>query len=149
MRENDQTAADSRSTQSGGQVGSAGVDVDGVLELDGVFAALGHPRQRYLLYTLVRDAGDKTLTELAEKIVAWEQDKPISKVSDDERTRVEVSLYHSHVPKLADLGVLEYQEGENIIVRARNTEQVQAVLGGAGGTTDSQQEAHARETNEQ
>ena len=49
-----------------------------VLDLDEVFAALGHPRRRYLLYTLVNERGAETLPEVATKIAAWEQDKPTS-----------------------------------------------------------------------
>lgn len=115
-----------------------------VLELDEVFTALDHSRRRYLLYTLVNDRSEETLSELATNIVAWEQDKPIEEVTNEERRRVHVSLYHSHIPKLADLNILEYREGEDIIVRARNTEQVKGVLDGAGAELDSRQEDHAQ-----
>jgi DNA-binding transcriptional ArsR family regulator len=117
-----------------------------ILDLDEVFAALGHPRRRYLLYTLVNEGSEETLSELATKLAAWEQDKPASEVTDDERRDVQLSLYHSHIPKLADFGVLDYQEAGDIIVRARNTEQVQAILAGAGAELDARQESHARQT---
>lgn len=140
----DDNAADSRRTET-----AAGEDVSrglpaSVLELDEVFAALGHARRRYLLYTLVDGSSEETLPELAVKIAAWEQDKSISEVTDEERRRVHISLYHSHIPKLVDLDVLEYDEGENVIVRALNTEQVQAVLEGAGAELDDRQEKHAQ-----
>jgi len=118
---------------------------ESVLELDEVFSALSHPRRRYLLYTLVNGNCEETLTELATKIAAWEQDKTTGDVTQEERRRVHASLYHSHVPKLADLGIIEYHEGEDIIVRTRDTEQVQAVLNGAGAELDSRQEMHARQ----
>lgn len=125
--------------------GSSG-DPRDVLELDEVFTALGHPRRRYLLYTLVNEQDEEELSDIATKIVAWEMDKPLTEVRDDERRRVHVSLYHSHVPKLADLGVLEYKEKEEeILVQARNAEQVQAVLNGAGAEHDSRQETHAKQ----
>jgi hypothetical protein len=115
-----------------------------VLDLDGVFEALDHPRRRYLLYTLINGSSEESLAELATTIAAWEREKPEAAVTDDERTDVQLTLYHSHVPKLANLGVLEYREDEDIIVRARNTEQVQAVLDGAGAEFDARQEEHAR-----
>ena len=115
-----------------------------VLELDEVFTALDHSRRRYLLYTLVNERSEQTLSELATNIVAWERDKPIDEVTDEERRRVHVSLYHSHIPKLADLSILEYRESEDVIVRARNTEQVKGVLDGAGAELDSRQEDHAQ-----
>jgi DNA-binding transcriptional ArsR family regulator len=117
-----------------------------ILDLDEVFAALGHPRRRYLLYTLVNGSSEETLSELATKVAGWEQDKPTSEVTDDERRDVHLSLYHSHIPKLADLGVLDYHEAGDIIIRARNTGQVQAVLHGAGAELDVRQESHARDT---
>lgn len=117
---------------------------ESVLELDEVFTALGHPRRRYLVYALANGSTEETLAELAAKIAAWERDKPIADVSDEERDNVHISLYHSHVPKLAGLGILDYHEGEDIVVEALNTEQVQAVLDGAGAELDSRQEAHAR-----
>lgn len=118
-----------------------------VLELDEVFAALGHPRRRYLVYTLANGGSEAMLPELATKIAAWERDIPTGEVSAEDRKRVHASLYHSHVPKLADLGVIEYHEGEDILVRARNTTQVEAVLDGAGAEFDSRQEDHAKDTN--
>ena len=117
-----------------------------VLELDEVFAALGHPRRRYLVYTLANGGSEATLPELAAKIAAWEEGIPAGEVSEENRKRVHVSLYHSHVPKLADLGIIEYHEGEDSIVRARNTTQVEAVLDGAGAEFDSRQEDHAKDT---
>lgn len=120
-------------------------DVPAVLELDEVFTALGHPRRRYLLYTLINERSEETLPELATKIVVWEEDKPVDGVTDEERRNVHLSLYHSHVPKLDRLGIVEYQQGDDVLVRARNTEQVQAVLDGAGAELDQRQETHARE----
>jgi hypothetical protein len=126
------------------------VDVswDPILELDGVFAALGHPRRRYLLYTLVNGRTQAPLAELAVDIAAWEREKPASEVTDSEQRAVHLSLYHSHVPKLASLGIVEYHDAEDVIVRAVNTAQVQAVLDGAGAELDSRQESHARDTDD-
>ncbi len=118
---------------------------EALLELDEVFTALGHPRRRYLLYSLVNGAPTATLPELATQIAAWENDKSPGAVSDDERAEIHTSLYHSHIPKLADLGVVEYEEDEDIVVRAVYTDQVKAVLGHAGGEEDSRQETHARQ----
>lgn len=117
-----------------------------VLELDEVFAALGHPRRRYLVYTLANGESEVALPELAAKIAAWERDIPTDAVSEEARRRVHTSLYHSHVPKLADLGVIEHVEAEGILVRAHNTTQVETVLGGAGAEFDSRQEDHAKDT---
>ena len=119
---------------------------DPILELDEVFVALGHPRRRYLLYALVNGSTEAPLSDLAADIAAWELDKPASEVTAAEQRDVHISLYHSHIPRLASLGIVDYHEAENVIVRAVNTAQVQAVLEGAGAELDSRQESHARDT---
>jgi len=137
-----------QSTDAEGATADPNGPPDPILELDEVFAALGHPRRRYLLYTLVSGSNEAPLPELAANIAAWELEKPVSEVTEEKQRAVHVSLYHSHVPKLFSLGIVEYREEENVIVRAVNTTQVQAVLDGAGAELDSRQESHARDTDD-
>lgn len=114
-----------------------------VLELDHVYSALAHPRRRYLCYTLIEDT-EWSLTELATKVTAWENDVDESSVTDDDRDRVYVSLYHAHVPKLDDLGVVDFDESSESISTAEHTEQVLMALRGMGASLDAIQEEHAR-----
>lgn len=116
-----------------------------ILELDDVFAALGHPRRRYLLYTLAKEGDETELSELATKIAAWEQDKSPGEITDEERKRVQTALYHSHIPELTRLNALEFRKEEDAIVRTANTPQVERVLDGAGAELDGRQEIHAKE----
>lgn len=115
----------------------------GVLKLDHVYDALGHPRRRYLCYTLLEDA-EWSLTDLATKIAAWEQEIPEDEVGAHQRERVYVSLYHAHVPKLVDLGVITFDAETETIRPDTNAEQVLAALRGVGASLDAKQEAHAR-----
>ncbi|MCU4754108.1 hypothetical protein OB919_19345 [Halobacteria archaeon AArc-curdl1] len=115
-----------------------------VLELDHVYEALGHPRRRYLCYTLLENTEWST-TELSTKIAAWEREVPDHKVTDDQRERVYVSLYHTHIPKLVDEGILSFDDASETITPASNAEQVLGALEGMGATLDSEQEQHARE----
>lgn len=116
-----------------------------VLELDFVYEALAHPRRRYLIYSLL-SSSRWTLTELATKLVAWERDIPEEDVTELARDEMYVSLFHSHVPKLVDLGIIRFEdsETEEIIVADENVAQVLAVLEGAGASLDDAQESHAR-----
>ncbi|MFB6096932.1 MAG: hypothetical protein ABEJ74_06055 [Haloferacaceae archaeon] len=113
-----------------------------VLRTDRVFGAIDHPRRRYLLYALVTD-GAWALEELATKLVAWERDVDENAVFEDERDRMYVSLYHVHVPKLVEYGVIRFDEETETISRGEHAEQVIAVLDNIGGSLDSQQEQHA------
>lgn len=121
----------------------------GILEIDSVYEALGHPRRRYLCYTLLKDT-EWSLNELATKIAAWENDIPDNEVTESQREEVYVGLYHAHVPKLIDEGVITFDEATETITTAEHAEQVLNALVGIGASLDSNQEAHARsEMNEQ
>lgn len=115
-----------------------------VLELDHVYEALEHPRRRYLCYALLED-DEWSLAELAGKVAAWETDQPEDEVSEPERQRVYVSLYHSHVPKLADCGVVSFDADAETLSTAENAEQVLESLQGMGAGVEASHEDHARE----
>lgn len=136
-----------RDDESDGSVGiSDGInalDIDQrVLGLDHVFSALGHSRRRYLMYALVENR-QWTLSELATKLAAWEDDCDEQDVEANRRDEMYISLYHSHVPKLIDEGIVAYDADEETIVPAAHAEHVMAVLAGAGGSLDLAQENHA------
>lgn len=114
-----------------------------VLELDVVYESLGHPRRRYLCYTLLEDT-EWTLDELSRKVAAWERDVADHEVTDDQREAVYVALYHAHVPKLVDEGVITFDETTETIRAAAHAEQILAALEGVGASLDARQETHAR-----
>lgn len=114
----------------------------GVLELDTVYETLGHPRRRYLCYTLLEDR-EWTLREVARKVAAWEHDVSEDEVPNRESERAHVSLYHAHVPKLVDEGVVEFDATTETIRAGENAEQVLAALEGVGASVDADQERHA------
>ncbi|WP_323674823.1 hypothetical protein [Halorubellus sp. PRR65] len=114
------------------------------IELDEVYRALAHPRRRYLCYTLQENA-EWSLDELATKIAAWEHGVAIPDVPENAREQVYVDLYHAHVPKLRELGVVEFDESTETIEAAETATQVLRALEGMGASLDSSQETHARE----
>ena len=115
-----------------------------LLEMDFLFESLSHPRRRYLVYSLLSDTR-WTLRELATKLVAYEQDIPEEAVTDIDRDEMLVSLYHLHVPKLVEHGIVEYvDEKHTTVVTAENAAQVLAALEGLGASVDAAQEVHAR-----
>ncbi len=120
-----------------------------ILEIEPVYEVLGHSRRRYLCYTLV-ESTEWSLTDLATKIAAWENDIPEHAVETTQQKKVYVSLYHAHVPKLVEEGVVTFDEATETITAGQHAEQVLAALEGIGASLDSQQETHARgEMNEQ
>lgn len=90
---------------------------------DVVFDALRNPRRQFALAYLRQQDRPVTLTELARRTTAWEAGEPPTEIAEDRVDRVRVSLHHSHLPKLADLGLVEYTGDDRHTVSA--TEKVQ------------------------
>lgn len=80
------------------------------LSLDDVYHLLQTKRRRDVLRYL-RDAdGPVQLRELAEQVAAWEQGTSVDDLNSNERQRVYISLYQSHLPKLDTHGIVDYDK---------------------------------------
>ncbi|MDG5776817.1 hypothetical protein VB773_21910 [Haloarculaceae archaeon H-GB2-1] len=55
------------------------------------------------------------LGELSAKIAAWENDTEVDELTDQERKRVYVSLYQTHIPKLEEVGLIEYEKDSGVV----------------------------------
>jgi len=77
--------------------------------LSRIFGALSHPRRRCVLYYL-RDHGQAQVDDLAVHIAGWERDVPSADAADDDEyvDQIRLELTHSHLPKLEDEGLVEY-----------------------------------------
>lgn len=85
------------------------------LSKDTIFELLKNQRRRHVLRYLADDPGPVRLRDLAERIAAWENDKPIGALSSDERKRVYVGLYQCHLTKMDDAGVVEFNQDRGLI----------------------------------
>jgi hypothetical protein len=77
------------------------------LEKDLVFELLKNQRRRRVIEH-VRSHDGVTLGQLAEAIAAVENDTSVAALSADERKRVYIGLYQTHLPKMDDAGVIVY-----------------------------------------
>ncbi|ERH13924.1 MAG: hypothetical protein J07HB67_00177 [halophilic archaeon J07HB67] len=81
-----------------------------------LFEILSNRRRRYAVYALGNEETDTVeLGELARRIAAWETGKPPERVTSTERKRVYTALQQSHLPKLADAGLIDYDERASVI----------------------------------
>lgn len=83
--------------------------------LDGLFGVLADSRRRHLLCELAERKRSMTLSELAEAVATREHDCPATDVHESSIDRIRITLYHSHVPKLADAGVIEYAPADRTV----------------------------------
>ncbi|NHN46002.1 DUF247 domain-containing protein [Halostella sp. JP-L12] len=89
---------------------------DGAVETDALFEVLSRERRRYALYCLQRYRNPMALADLADEVARMEHDaRSVAAVPEEEVKSVYMNLYHTHVPKMADAGVAEYdQDGDAV-----------------------------------
>lgn len=102
---------------------------DSELSRGRVFDILSSPRRRYVLFYLKNRQQPVELTELAEELAAWENDITVDELSSQARKRVYVSLYQTHVPKLEEAGLIEYDADTGHLVLAEDTSELAPYLG--------------------
>lgn len=81
-------------------------------EKDEVYELLSNHRRRYVLHHCKRAEGPVTLSELAEQVAAWEHDKAVSEITSAERKRVYTSLQQTHLDRMAEAGIIEFDGDE-------------------------------------
>lgn len=100
-----------------------------------VFDVLSSPRRRYALYYLRTVGGSAELNEIARQVAAWENGIERRAVGRQQRKRVYVSLYQTHVPRLAEAGVIDYDAERGIVTLAEHAGTVDAFLTGRRQST--------------
>lgn len=103
------------------------------LSQDLVFDLLSSPRRRFILHYLRSESDSIALTALADEVAAWEYESPIDELTDQERKRAYVSLYQTHIPKLADAGIIDYDADSGVVTLTAAASVVDAYLPGKRG----------------
>lgn len=87
-----------------------------------VFEALAHQRRRYIVNCL----GDEplALADVAMEVAARETDTPLADQPTDVAQHVYISLYHHHVPKLEDAGIVQYDRDKKVVALADHKERL-------------------------
>lgn len=98
------------------------------LSRDEVYDILSNGRRRFVIY-LLRDEGEPIpLSELSDRVAAWENDLPVDELTDQQIKRVYVSLYQTHIPKLEDSGIVEYDKDSGLVSLTSNVSSLDAYL---------------------
>ena len=79
---------------------------------------LSNQRRRCVLYYLNRNPGPVPLRDLAERIAAWENDVEVAELEYKQRKRVYTSLHQTHLPKLDEAGIVDYDRDEGTVTLA-------------------------------
>lgn len=95
--------------------------------LDRILGALSHPRRRLLLYYL-QESGPVSIEDAAARIAAWERGQPADEIPEGVRETVLTSLYHGHVPKLTEQGIVDYDRRSGAIRFQEPPEELERLL---------------------
>ena len=79
---------------------------------DLVLSAVANEHRRAVLDSL-NNAADKTLEyeTLVDRVADRVGDERTAAASDEHRQRVRIGLHHTHLPKLAEAGIIDYEAG--------------------------------------
>ena len=67
------------------------------------------------------------LPDLADVVAEREHDEPLPQVPEDAVLETYLSLYHTHVPKLADAGVASYDPDRDVVALADDADAVDSL----------------------
>jgi DNA-binding transcriptional ArsR family regulator len=111
------------------------------LSKDKIFHLLQTPRRRHVLRYLKRHEGTGEMRDIAEQVAAWENETSVQALTSDERQRVYIPLYQSHLPKLDEEGIIEYNQSRGTVKRTKLADQLDRYLTVEETETDDEAES--------
>lgn len=85
---------------------------------DGVYEALAHERRRRVLEILVEADRPLSLSDVARELHRRDAEDGAVDPVDDRAREIHVELYHAHVPKLVDAGLVEHDRDAGTVAIA-------------------------------
>lgn len=98
------------------QVDGGGVEPTTEVSEDELFDVLANQRRRFAVHLLKREEADKlAIGDMAEQIAAWENGIEAAEITGNERKRVYTALQQSHLPKMDDAGVVNFNKDRGVV----------------------------------
>lgn len=98
------------------------------LDRDDVFHILQCRRRRLVLKYLQEHDGPADMRDITERIAAVENDTTVTQLRSQERQRVYIALYQSHLPKMDRDGIISYDQDRGVVERTACTAQFDPYL---------------------
>lgn len=84
-------------------------------ELSSCLSLLASERRRHVI-TIVSGVGEPiTLADVADEVAIRESGRPLTELSPERVARVYTSLYHDHLPRLQDAGIVTYDQERDLV----------------------------------
>lgn len=98
------------------------------LDRETAFDILSNERRRHTLHYLLREDRAVELRELSTQISAWENGLDPEEISHQQRKRVYTALRQTHLPKMDEEGVLDYDKNRGVIEPRTEVDQLKIYL---------------------
>lgn len=96
---------------------------------DEAFAVLRNDRRRAVIAFLAGETGARSVDAVTRAVAASEHDVPPEHVTERQRKGIYVSLLQIHLPKLVEVGVIEWDERAGTIEGTRSVGALAGVVG--------------------
>lgn len=83
---------------------------------------LQHPRRALLVECLLEYDEAVSLPDLADEVAVRELDAELTAIEAEVVRDIYLSLYHTHVPKLAEAGIIEYDQSADLVTAVSESE---------------------------
>ncbi len=93
-----------------------------------IFDLLRNERRRYLLHYLKTYEAPVEIGDLATRIAAWEHDEPVEAVTSKQRKRVYTTLQQTHLPKMDEARIVDYDHDRGLVDRTEYTDDLNVYL---------------------
>ncbi len=103
-----------------------GREVD--LAEDEVFSLLANRRRRFVLHALRHRGSPAEIGWLAERVAAWENGVTVEELAANERKSAYTALQQTHLPKMDDVGVVEFDERGGTVRATEAAEELDVYL---------------------
>lgn len=94
------------------------------LDRNDVFHLLQNSRRRGVVRYFTTTDEPVDIGDLADQIAAWECETTVDEITKDQRQRVYIALYQSHLSKLDDTDVIDYDERSGVVTSGPNHERL-------------------------
>ncbi|QLK26982.2 hypothetical protein HYG81_05065 [Natrinema zhouii] len=110
------------------------------LSLDDAFHILQTFRRRETIRYVLQADDCVKMRDVAEHVAAKEHETTVEQLLSDERQRVYIPLYQSHLPKLDEAGIIDYDKPRGIVRPGERLEQFRQYLDSVPSETDDAME---------
>lgn len=127
---------------------SPSVDTSASTELDEdqIYHLLQNERRRNVLRYLHDTEGTVSMRDIAEQVAAWENASTVQAITSSERQRVYIPLYQSHLPKLDEEGVIEYDQSRGAVTKTDAADVLYEYLEPGTSDNDTEEENEPTQT---